>query len=91
MGDSKFDLCADSVTLDYEELVKTSIFAVKYSLDALEDRLRKWHGFPFKCTSLDAGWMLEAADALATATRAHNYLVEGRTRGKVIIERGEHG
>jgi len=87
MDDSKFDLCADSVTLDYEELVRVSIFAVKYSLDNLEDRLRKWHSFPFNCTGLDAGWMLEAADALAVATRAHHYLVEGRARSEVIVER----
>jgi len=87
MDSSKFDLCADSVRLDYEELVKTSTLAIKYSLDSLECRLRKWYNHPFNCTGLDAERMVETADALAIATRAHHYLIEGRLREKVIIER----
>ena len=87
MRDCKFDLCADKATLDYEELVRTSIIAVKYSLVELHKRLNKWYDHPFKCTSLDASWMEEAAEDLATATRAYSYLLEGRSREEVIIDR----
>ena len=87
MNNSKFDLCADTATLDYEELMNASIVAVKYSLAELHHRLKKWYEHPFKCTSLDASWMEEAAEDLVIATRTYHYLVEGRSREKIIIDR----
>jgi len=88
---TKYDLCADSVTLDYEELVATARVAVRYSYQALQERLRKWSQVPLKSfpTDLDASWLLDDAQALATATTSLHYLIEGRSREEVIVKRDE--
>ena len=87
MNNTKFDLSIGTVTLDYQELVKTAQVAVRYSRDALEHRLQGWYQYPGKAPSrLDAEWMLEDAKALAIATTALYVLREGLTREVVKIE-----
>lgn len=89
MLNSKYDLCSDTVTLDYQELIKTAEVAVHYSLEALNERLRKWYNINPSLTNLDAGWMLQNAQALATATTTLHYLSEGLNREEVIVVRDE--
>jgi len=86
--ETKYDLCFDSVTLDYEELVATARVAVKYSLETLNQRLKRWYQLPPHIpTNLDAEWLLDDAQALATATTSLHYLMEGRSRKEIIVER----
>ena len=87
MTNNKYDLCYDTVTLDYSELIMTARVAVRYSLEALNQRLRKWYDINPKLTNLDADWMLQNAQALATATTTLHYLTEGSNREEVIVVR----
>ena len=87
MLNNKYDLCCDTVTLDYQELIMTARIAVRYSLEALNQRLRKWYDIKPKLTNLDAEWMLQNAQALATATTTLHYLTEGLNREEVIVVR----
>ena len=82
---TKYDLCSDTVTLDYQELVKTARVAVRYSLDALHQRVRRWYDIKNRPTNLDAEWLLDDATALAIATTTLRYLEEGMSREEVII------
>lgn len=88
MLNNKYDLCSDKVTLDYLELIKTARVAVKYSLEALNQRLKKWYDIKPKLSDLDAEWLLNDAQALATATTTLHYLTEGSNREEVVVERG---
>jgi hypothetical protein len=76
----KFDLCADTVTLDYEELLKTAKIAVRFSRDDLHRRLATWNVIGKYPTPVDAQYMREAAEALATATTSLYVLQEGLDR-----------
>jgi len=87
MERNNFDLCADTVTLDYEELLKTAQVGVKYAKWALERELNAWYEPNRYPTNLNAEWMLDSAKALATATTALHYLLEGRKRKVVKIAR----
>lgn len=91
METNKYDLCSDVVTLDYSELKKTARVAVKYSLEALNQRLRKWYDINpnRKLTNLDAEWLLQDAQALAIATTTLYYLSEGNSREEVVVVREE--
>lgn len=91
MAESKFDLCADSVTLDYRALLHVSRIAMRYSLIHLSDRLYKWYDLEPKLSIVDTQGMLDDAESLASATAAYHYLEEGRSRRKVIIENKEEG
>lgn len=82
---TKYDLCSDTVALDYSELERTAKIAVRYSLEALSQRLGKWHDIKPRLTSVDAEWMLQNAQALATATTTLYYLEEGLTREVVEV------
>jgi hypothetical protein len=88
---SKFDLCSDSVTLDYEALLHVSRIAMRYSLCALGDRVHRWYDPEPKLTTLDADRLIDDATSLAEATRAYHYLREGLTRDVVIMYRPEKG
>jgi len=83
---NKFDLDADTVTLDYEELLQTARVGVRYARVALERELKRWYK-PDIPTNIDAEWMLDAAKALATATITLHYLVSGKDRKDIIIRR----
>jgi len=83
---NNFDLCADTVTLDYEELLKTARVGVRYAKEALERNLRAWYNLEKLPTNLDAEWMLDSAKALATATTTLHYLVEGIKRKEKKLE-----
>lgn len=87
MSETKFDLCADSVTLDYEALIYVSRIAMRYTLIALGERLHGWYDLEPKLTVLDAQRMLDDAKSLSDATMAYHYLVEGRERRDVLVER----
>jgi len=87
MLDNKYDLCSDTVTLDYQELIKTALVAVRCSLNTLEGRLRKWHDIHPKLNNLDSERLLGDAQALATATTTLHYLTEGLNREKVVLVR----
>ncbi|GAI19619.1 unnamed protein product [marine sediment metagenome] len=87
MLNDKYDLCSDTVTLDYLELIKTAKVAVRYSLEALNQRMKKWYDIKPKLTNLDAEWLLNDAQALATATTALHYLTEGLSREEIIVVR----
>lgn len=89
MDKSKFDLCADSVTLDYEALIHVSRIAMRYTLTALGENLHRWYDPEPRLTVLDAQRVLDNARSLSDATIAYHYLVEGRTRSRVIVERDE--
>jgi hypothetical protein len=91
MRKNQYDLCADTVTLDYTELEKVALIAMRYSLNALEQRLRVWRQIPMikPPTNLDAEWMLQDAEALATATTTYHYLTKGLDREEVIVKRVE--
>jgi len=89
MPEAKFDLCADSVTLDYEALIHVSRIAMRYTLIALGERLHRWYDPEPRLTVLDAIRMLDDAESLSDATIAYHYLAEGRTRSKVIVERSD--
>lgn len=89
MDKSKFDLCADSVTLDYEALIHVSRIAMRYSLISLSDKLHRWYDPEPRLTVLDAQRLLDDAKSLSDATIAYHYLVEGRTRSEVIVERND--
>jgi len=84
---TKYDLCSSSVTLDYQELLQTARIAVRYSLQALENRLRDWYDYAKTkpVSSSGAEWMLEDAKALAVATTALHYLNDGLSREEVIV------
>ena len=86
---NKYDLCSDTVTLDYSELIKTAEVAVHYSLEELSQRLRKWYNInsDTELTNLDADWMLQNAQSLATATTTLHYLTEGLEREEVVVVR----
>ena len=87
MTNNKYDLCSDTVTLDYSELIMTARVAVRYSLEALNQRLRKWYDIHPKLSNLDAERMLSDAQSLATATTTLHYLTEGLNREEVIVVR----
>jgi len=87
MERNNFDLCADTVTLDYEELLKAAQVGVRYAKEALERNIRAWYRLDKLPTNLDAEWMLDSAKALATATTALHYLVEGKKRDVVKMIR----
>jgi len=89
LNTSKFDLCADTVTLDYEALVHVSRIAMRYTLIALGENLHRWYDPEPRLTVLDAQRMLDNAKSLSDATIAYHYLVKGRTRSEVIVERDE--
>lgn len=89
MPEHKFDLCADSVTLDYEALIHVTRIAMRYTLIALDGNLHRWYDPEPRITVLDAQRMLDSAKSLSDATVAHYYLAEGRARSKVIVERGD--
>ncbi len=87
MLNNKYDLCSDKVTLDYSELIKTARVAVHYSLEALNQKLRKWYEINPDLSNLDAEWMLHDAQSLAIATTTLHYLTEGLSREEVVVER----
>lgn len=87
MNKDRFDLDADKVVLDYEELVKTAQIAVRFSRNQLVHTLARWTDFDKAPSQLDAEWMQEEATALAIATRALHYLVKGSDREEVVIKR----
>ena len=87
MLNNKYDLCSDTVTLDYSELIKTARVAVRYSLDALHERMRRWYDLKKRPNNLDAEWLLDEATALTTATTTLHYLTEGLSREEVIVVR----
>lgn len=87
MLNNKYDLCSDKVTLDYQELIKTAQVAVHYSLEALNQRLKKWYDIHPNLSDLDAEWLLNDAQALATATTTLHYLTEGLKREEVVVVR----
>lgn len=89
MQDTKYDLCSDTVTLDYQELIKTAKVAVRYSLEALNQRMKKWYAINPNggLTDFDAERMLQDAQALATATTTLHYLTEGLKREEVVVVR----
>lgn len=87
MPETKFDLCADSVTLDYEALIHVSRIAMRYTLCALSDRLHNWYDPEPRLTVLDAQRMLDDAKSLSDATIAYHYLAEGCSRQEVFVER----
>lgn len=87
LNNNKYDLCSDKVVLDYSELVKTAKVAVHYSLEALNQRLKKWYDINPKLSDLDAEWLLNDAQALATATTTLHYLAEGLDREEVVVVR----
>lgn len=87
MLSNNYDLCSDKVVLDYSELEKTAMVAVRYSLEALHQRIREWYNLKRRPTNLDAEWLLDDATALATATATLHYLEEGEKREEVIVVR----
>ena len=89
MERNKYDLCSDTVTLDYSELIKTAQVAVHYSLEELNQRLRKWYDINpnHRLSNLDAEWMLQNAQSLAIATTTLHYLTEGLKREEMVLVR----
>lgn len=79
------DLSSNKVVLDYLELIKTARVAVRYSLEALSERLGDWRNLKRKPTNLNAEWLLQDASALATSTAMLHYLEEGLTREEVEV------
>lgn len=87
MNKTKHDLDFGTLTLDYEELKKTSMIAIRYSFEALQKKLSKWHNLGEYPSELDAEWMLKDAEALAIATTTFCYLNKGYDREEVKISR----
>jgi hypothetical protein len=83
---NKFDLCADTVTLDYAQLVKLSQIAIRYTRDELQRQLARWNiDLPVSPVFVES--MKNAADSLAEASVANYYLMNGLDRKEVIIKK----
>jgi len=85
--DTKYDLCAGVVTLDYGELIKTARIAVHYALEGVNEWCRRIRESP--ASKLAAQWMLSDAQHLAIAMTTLFYLEEGKLREEVIIKNKE--
>ena len=85
METTQNDLSYNHASLDYLELIKTARIAVKYSLEAVSERLRDWRDLKKKPTNLNAEWFLQDATALAISTAMLHYLEEGITREEIEI------
>ncbi len=90
---TKFDLDAETLKLDYDALVSVAQIAFVYTRERLsrrvEEDFRKVHGIP---TSTDAEFLLRDAENLARSTTALHYLTEGRDREEkvIVLEGGPH-
>jgi len=85
MLNNQFDLCLDTLTLDYGQLVRVATIALAYTRDSLERQLRAWHNIDKKPCAVDAEWLLRDAEALVAATTALHYLTRGQDREEVKI------
>lgn len=85
MNDTKYDLCMNTAKLDYQELIKTAIVAVRHSLNSLDERLRVWHRHPGTPTRLEAKWMFDDARDLAIATTTLYFLKEATKREEISL------
>lgn len=95
MHDTKFDLCADTVTLDYEALLDIARSDQAYALE----ELHRTHSFiqsnrATTMSVIQAEDLVRHARRLYKATTAVHTLTEGQTRDEIKVarqrpERGE--
>ena len=87
MDRTKYDLCSDTVTLDYDELLTVAQSAVYYGVNAVSKRITNIQ--VGRATSLDAKWLVRDAHNLARAITAVHYLTKGKDRPTIIVLRDE--
>jgi len=85
--DTEFDLCADSVTLDYNALQRLALVSTRHCLEDLHACTRVWYSIGKYPTNSDAKHMLEAARDLYVSTVALHYLTEGMDRDEIMVVR----
>lgn len=87
MDRTKSDLCADTVTIDYQELIRTAMFAFVELRESLNRELHKMYVIKAGTNDLmfAAKNSSEIADKLAVVAEMYHVLAEGQGRKEVII------
>ena len=81
----KHDLCSDTLSLDYEELIKAVQVGCRYAGDQLYRDYRRVQDTIAPCPTVYTDALKDSAIAFATAVETYSYLIEGRSREVVKI------
>lgn len=88
MEPNKYDLCHDTVTLDYTELLRTAYIAVHFAKEELLRSLDRFYDYSTKepLSPVYVDYMKSTADQLAQASITLHHLYHGQLRPIVKVE-----